>query len=305
MIHPADRAACYDNPRVDGAGADAENGCVRWTPGRSLFLFAMYAGTGYALGPAFSWSGVGVFLISSAATLCLGHSIGMHRLLIHRSFETTPAVRNVLLYLGTLVGMGGPWSMLRTHDVRDWAQRQPVCHDFFGHRRHWLRDAWWQMHCRLELARWPRIAIDAELRDLRWLAWLDRTGNLQQLPVALAMYALGGVSWVCWGVCARVTVGVTGHWLVGHIAHNRGIRHHHVRGAAVQGYNVPWCSLLTFGECWHNNHHAFPGSAKLSLMRGEWDPGWWVLQTLVRLRVARNPVLPDALPARVELERAA
>lgn len=54
-------------------------------------------------------------------------------------------------------------------------------------------------------------------------------------------------------------------------------------GAAVQGYNVRWFALLTMGESWHNNHHAFPMSAKLGLQQGQWDPGWWVIQGLVKI----------------------
>ena len=61
-----------------------------------------------------------------------------------------------------------------------------------------------------------------------------------------------------WGVCARVTAGVFGHWLIGHLAHNHGELVREIRGAAVQGRNVRFASLLTMGECWHNNHHAFP-----------------------------------------------
>jgi fatty-acid desaturase len=48
-----------------------------------------------------------------------------------------------------------------------------------------------------------------------------------------------------------------------------------VGDAAVQGRNIRFTSLLTVGESWHNDHHAFPGSARLGLFAGEWDPGWW------------------------------
>ena len=69
----------------------------------------------------------------------------------------------------------------------------------------------------------------------------------------------------------------------------------------MQGRNVPWVSLLTMGECWHNNHHAFPGSARLGLHPGEWDPGWWFLRGLERVGLASNFKLPQHLPYREEL----
>ncbi|HUQ53899.1 MAG TPA: hypothetical protein VM692_16850, partial [Gammaproteobacteria bacterium] len=74
-----------------------------------------------------------------------------------------------------------------------------------------------------------------------------------------------------------------------------------VQGAAVQGRNVRFVSLLTMGECWHNNHHAYPGSARLGLAPGEWDPGWWVLCALRRIGLVSGIRLPDDLPYRPEL----
>ena len=55
------------------------------------------------------------------------------------------------------------------------------------------------------------------------------------------------------------------------------------------------------GEAWHNNHHAFPGSARLGLGEGESDPGWWVLTVLARLGLVWNVKTPEALPHRPNL----
>ncbi len=123
----------------------------------------------------------------------------------------------------------------------------------------------------------------------------------QQFPWAVLFFWMGGWGYVFLGVCARVTAGVCGHWLIGYFAHNRGEKHHEVRGASVQGHNVRFVSLLTMGESWHNNHHAFPGSAKLGLYPGEWDPGWWVLRCLGYFGLVWNMQLPEHLPYRPEL----
>lgn len=125
---------------------------------------------------------------------------------------------------------------------------------------------------------------------------------LQQLPLALLLFAVGGVAWVIWGICARVAVSVTGHWLIGYFAHNHGQRDWHVEGAAVQGHNVRFTSLITMGESWHNNHHAYPGSAKLGILPGQPDPGWWVLCLLKRLNLAWNIRSPHDMPTRPELK---
>jgi stearoyl-CoA desaturase (delta-9 desaturase) len=107
--------------------------------------------------------------------------------------------------------------------------------------------------------------------------------------------------WLVWGIAVRVAASVTGHWLVGYFAHNRGPRSWHLEGAGVQGYNVPYCGLITMGEAWHNNHHAFPASARLGLQPGETDPGWWVLLGLARLGLVSNLKTPEMLPRRPNL----
>ena len=94
-----------------------------------------------------------------------------------------------------------------------------------------------------------------------------------------------------------------GHWIIGHLAHNHGEMSHVVRGAAVQGRNVRFASLLTMGECWHNNHHAFPDSARLGLLPGEWDPGWWALLALRRIGLVWALRLPEDLDTRPEVVR--
>ena len=119
--------------------------------------------------------------------------------------------------------------------------------------------------------------------------------------VALLFFAAGGWGFVFWGVCARVTAGVFGHWLVGYFAHNHGRIHHEVMGATVQGHNLPMLSLLTMGECWHNNHHAFPESARIGLEPGQTDPGWWVIRGLERLGWVYAVSLPREAAERDDL----
>ena len=292
-----------DVPTVTaGPGCSPEAGRVVWSPVKSAWWTLMAAGGVLALTRYASWSGLAVFLVGSALTLCLGHSLGMHRRLIHRSYACPRWMERLFIYLGALVGMAGPVGMVRTHDLRDWAQRQPHCHDYFAHRQTFWTDAWWQLHCDIRLDHPPRFETPPELAGDRVLMFLERSWMWQQLPLALLLGAAGGLGWVLWGVCLRVAVSLSGHWLVGHFAHRGGHRSWHVAGAGVQGHNVRGCGLITFGEGWHNNHHAFPGSARLGLYPGQADPGWWVLCALERLGWVRDITLPEALPPREELQ---
>jgi len=282
-------------------GSDPVRGRVLWAPAKSLWIGGMTLAA-LGLGPVyFSWSALALFVVTSAVTLCFGHSVGMHRRLIHGSFQCPLWLEYVCVYLGVLVGMAGPIGMIRIHDLRDWAQRQPECHGYFGHRASFWRDGWRQLHCDLVLDRPPRFRLEPRLARDPVYAVLEATWMWQQAPWVVLFFALGGPSWVVWGVCARVAVCVTGHWLVGHFAHRQGEQSWVVEGASVQGHNVTIAGLISMGESWHNNHHAFPGSARLGLHPGEVDLGWNLIQIFERLGLAWNIVTPEKLPYRAAL----
>ena len=281
--------------------AETLDGRVRFSPAKGAWFLGMAAaaivGGALTLTPA----ALALYAVSTAIVLLFGHSLGSHRKLIHDSFQCPRWLEYTLVYLGVQVGLAGPLGLLRQHELRDYAQRLPICHDYLRHGRPFWIDAWWQLVCELHLERPPRLVIEARIAGDRFYRFLERTWMAQHLPWALLFYAWGGWGFVFWGVCARVTTGVFGHWIIGFFAHNHGEMHHVVDGAAVQGRNVRFTSLLTMGECWHNNHHAFPGSARLGLAPHEWDPGWWVLSGFARLGWAWNLRLPADLAPRPEL----
>jgi stearoyl-CoA desaturase (delta-9 desaturase) len=288
--------------RVQGTDATSVvAGTVRYSPVKSLWFTAMAGAAVVGGALTFSWAALLLFIISTGTVLLLGHSLGSHRKLIHDSFQCPGWLERLLVYLGVQVGLAGPLGLLRQHELRDYAQRLDDCHDYLRHGRSFWKDAWWQIHCALDLERPPRIHIEERIATDRFYVMLERTWMLQQLPLAFGFYLWGGWSFVFWGVCARITAGIAGHWLIGYFAHNHGGMHFEVRGAAVQGRNIALTSLLTMGECWHNNHHAFPGSARLGLFPGEWDPGWWALVLLQRCGLVWGIRLPHHLAARREL----
>lgn len=292
---------CSVNSLRETPGCSPVAGKVRWDPIHSLWNGGMLAGAVLALFH-FSWSGLGVFLLMTGASLLLGHSVGFHRRLIHRSFDCPLWLEHFLVWVGTGVGMGGPFWMIRTHDLRDWAQRQTDCHDYLAHRQPMLIDAWWQMHCRLDLDHPPAFNLGAVDRD-RFYRFLEATWMAQQLPIALLLFAGGGWSWVLWGICVRVSASVTGHWFVGHLAHRRGPQSWLVNGAGVQAHDVPWAAIPTMGEAWHNNHHAFPGSARIGLYPGQSDWAYAFILLLERIGLASNIALPEHLARTKALTR--
>lgn len=293
-----DHGGCHDrckvNSLIETPGASPLEGVVRWDQAHSLWNGGMLAATLILAPILIDWSAVTVCLVLAGASLLLGHSVGLHRRLIHRSFDCPLWLERMLVWTGTAVGMSGPLWMIRTHDLRDWAQRQADCHDYLAHRRPMLVDAWWQLHCRLDLRNPPAFDFGRAGQD-PFYRFLEATWMAQQLPIAVPLYFCGGWAWVVWGVCARVSLSVTGHWFIGHLAHRRGPQTWLVKEAGVQAHDVPWAAIPTMGEAWHNNHHAYPGSARIGLYPGQSDWGFTLIQMLERLGLVWNVVLPGDL----------
>ncbi|WP_299618886.1 acyl-CoA desaturase [Pelagibius sp.] len=278
--------------------ADPVEGEVVWDPPRSLWNTGMFGAAIVAAPLTFEWGALGAFCVLASVTLCAGHSVGFHRRLIHRSFECPKWLERIMLWLGTAVGMGGPLWTIRYHDSRDWAQRQPDCHWYLRHELPVLVDGFYYLNFKLQLKNPPGFDPGPEISQDRYVAFLQRTWMLHQIPIAIVLYLLGGLPWVIWGVCVRVAACTTLHWAISYHAHTKGPQDWLVDGAVIQAYNVPWLAIPTMGESWHNNHHAFPNSARHGHYPGQIDLGWQFIRLLQWLGLAWNVKLPKNLPPR-------
>ena len=215
--------------------------------------------------------------LSAAVVLAVGHSAGFHRGVIHGAYRMGPRTERVLTYLAVLAGIGGPIGMLRMHNTRDGHQNRPAAPDYYTFAHSALRDAsYYLFH---EHTGAPAAIDPARERD-PFFRFLERTWRWQQLPWALALLLLGGWTWVVWGVGVRVAVCVLGHWLVNYAAHTRGYRRWRMLGSGEEGRNHLLWGALAMGEGWHNNHHAWPDSARFGIGWWELDPGFWVVCAL-------------------------
>jgi fatty-acid desaturase len=287
--------------RITPGTGDPNQGRVVWAPAKALWNGGMLIG-GLALAPWYTTtSAVLLFVISTYLTLLFGHSVGMHRRFIHRSFDCPKWLERCLIYVGVLVGMAGPYGILKIHDMRDWAQRLPTCHEYFAHTRSIWRDAFWQLACRFEFSEAPEFKIETEFACDPWYIWMERTWMFHQLPIAGVLFIVGGLPWVVWGVLLRVSVSVVGHWTITYYCHNPGRGRWRVEGAGVQACNIQRIGWVTMGECWHNNHHAFPESARMGLDANQPDPGYAVIRLLERLGLAWNVGNPRQTTSREDI----
>ena len=258
-------------------------GKVVWAPARSLWFLLMYVGAllgGYA---TFRLDALALCLVASAITLC-GYSVGIHRRLVHKSFQCHRWVETVLVYIGVLAGLGGPFSLVERHDIREWAQSSPRCHPYFTGRQNPIKDWLWATHCELQLHYPPLICCETDLTQSKFYQWLEQTWMFQQLPLAIAFYYCGGWSWVFWGIHVRISLCATLLWLSDYLACHLGQRSRHAQGAAIQLGNISALGLLSMGESWQNNHQnashlARFGGANFG-RRSQIDLGWQLIKLL-------------------------
>jgi len=112
------------------------------------------------------------------------------------------------------------------------------------------------------------------------------------------LLAIGGWSMVLWGIFLRVIFGLHATWLVNSATHMWGSRRFQTRDDSKNSW---WVALLTFGEGWHNNHHAHPVSARHGLVWYEFDISWITLKLFARVGLVRDlKVAKVAAPLPVE-----
>ncbi len=143
----------------------------------------------------------------------------------------------------------------------------------------------------------PDLYAEPFYRALQWMSLP------LQIALGLLLFALGGWPFVIWGIFVRLVLSYHSTWLVNSAAHMLGYR---TFRTGDQSTNCWWVALISFGEGWHNNHHAFPFSARHGLRWFEIDMTWWHVKLLAFLRLA-DSINPEqahaAAPARGSTER--
>jgi stearoyl-CoA desaturase (delta-9 desaturase) len=230
----------------------------------------------------------------------LGISVGFHRLFTHRSFEAARAVRFTLAVLGTMAMMGPiiRWvTNHRKHHTYTDEDGDPHSPHLTGHAG--LRGAvlgLWHAHVGwiFETDRSPRERYAPDLLADPLISFVDRTSALWVL-LGLALpfgagYALSGtvggaLTALLWGGPVRIFVVHHMTFAINSLCHFAGRRRFVTDD---ESRNVGWLAALTFGESWHNNHHAFPTSPFHGLRKRELDFGRLVIIGLERVGLAWN-----------------
>lgn len=257
-------------------------------------LATIHLGACAAFVPAlFSWSGLAVAFVLYYLTGGLGICLGYHRLLTHRSVRLAKPIEYVVATLGALAMQGGPIAWVATHRAHHKfsdTERDP--HDS---RRgfYWSHMAWLYARNPARLDRKDERRFCADLYAEPYYRFLETAAPWLQIALGLALFALGGWSWVIWGIFVRLVVTYHATWLVNSAAHLAGYRTYRAPGSD-RSTNNWFVALLAWGEGWHNNHYAFPFSARHGLGRFEIDVTWSTIALLAAVGLARDVRIPSA-----------
>ena len=241
----------------------------------------------------------------------LGITVGFHRLMSHKSFETYGWVRVFWMIVGAFSVEGSPlvWCAVHRrhhghsdqegdphsphlHGTTTWGMIKGLCYAQVG----WLFSGYWT---KPNLEKYvPDLLKDKVLVMADKFYYVFVLLSLI-LPAVLGFgieYATGGSPWFgallgfVWGGLVRIFVSHHITWSINSICHVFGRRHFHSNDHST---NNVLCGVLAMGEGWHNNHHAFPSSAKHGLLWYQFDMSWVVIRSMKALGLAWNVHLPS------------
>jgi stearoyl-CoA desaturase (delta-9 desaturase) len=278
---------------------------------RTLFFglppAALVAGGWMAWGGALYWHDLVVFAVTYVGT-GLGITVGFHRLFTHRSFKTSRALRALFAVLGSMAVEGPLIDWVATHRKHHRYSDHPgdPHSPHVGHAPGWRGELSGLGHAHLgwmlrgkDMANPRRYAPDLLADgDLRFISrtfplWVAAGLALAfGLGWALGGSVAGGLTGLLWGGAVRIFVLHHVTFSINSLCHAYGRRPFTTRD---QARNLAWLAAVTFGEAWHNNHHAFPTSARHGLSRWQIDPGAWLIGGLERCHLAWGVVRISAV----------
>lgn len=261
---------------------------LRFSWGPIIWMGSLHLLALLAFVPAwFSWSGVALCFLLHWLTGGIGICMTYHRLLTHRSFALRPRwLEYVLTVIGCCASEGGAIGWVADHrrhhansdDEND--THTPLEGFFWAHMGWFMYAQPGTEHTPEYYRKWaPDLYRDPIHR------FLERTHLIYPILLFVGLYAAGGMSWLVWGGFLRTIFVLHSTWLVNSASHVWGYRSHVTRDHST---NLWWVALLTYGEGWHNNHHAYQTSARHGLRWWEVDLTWVTIWMMKVCRIAYN-----------------
>jgi stearoyl-CoA desaturase (delta-9 desaturase) len=254
---------------------------VNWD---NLLVIALFHLAAVAALFMFSWQALVATAVLWYLSASLGVGMGFHRLLTHGGYKTPKWVEYGLTILGTLALEGGAINWVVTHRIHHAFTDAPG-------DPHTPRDGGWWAHIGWMLTgtsqahdEETKMRYAPDLMKDKVHVWLNKFYWLPLVALAVGLLVFGGWSFLMWGVFFRITFNLHATWLVNSATHMWGTRRFATHDDSTNNW---WVALLTFGEGWHNNHHAHPTAARHGLAWYEIDINWWGIRTMQFLGLAK------------------
>jgi stearoyl-CoA desaturase (delta-9 desaturase) len=256
-------------------------GHINWDTAVFMALFHLGAIAALFM---WNWKALVVTILLWWISASFGVGMGFHRLLTHRAYKVPKLLEYFITLCATLALESGAINWVVTHRIHH-------AHTDAPGDPHTPRDGGWWAHMgwilrgtaqRYEPEVLARYAPDL-VKD-RFHVWLNKWYWLPLVVLGAALLAFGGWAYLMWAVFFRVTFNLHATWLVNSATHMWGSRRFATRDDSKNNW---WVALLTFGEGWHNNHHAHPTAARHGLAWYEIDLNWWGIRTLQFLGLAK------------------
>ena len=260
----------------------------------------------YMLWPfGFGWVSLGLLLGMYVLT-GLGVTVGYHRLFTHKSFETGPIMTAIIGIAGSMAVEGpiiGWVADHRRHHQHSDQELDPHSPHTHGAGIWNILKGAWHAHMGWLITKGTKTDYYRYAPDLlrnRQIVWLSRTFPLWALLGLAIPTVLGGLitmSWtgallgLVWGGLVRIFLVHHITWSINSVCHIWGARDYE---CGDESRNNAICGILGFGEGWHNNHHAFPTSARHGLRWWQVDTSYWVILAMEKLGLARRIKVPSA-----------
>ncbi|WP_295620175.1 fatty acid desaturase [Chamaesiphon sp. GL140_3_metabinner_50] len=258
-----------------------------WTMIIALVIFHIGAICAFLPG-IFSWQAVGVAVLLHWITGGLGITLGWHRLLSHRSFQVPKWLEYFFALCGTLALQGGIIWWVGLHRHHHLHSDEDVDHHDSKKGFLWSHIRWMCFEIPAE-SDIPRFTKD--IANDPFYQFLNEYFFPLQVVLGVVLYAIGGWPFVFWGVFARLVIVYHCTWLVNSATHKFGYRNFETTDNST---NCWWVALTTYGEGWHNNHHAYQHSARHGMKWWEIDITWMTIQVLQFLGLATKVKLVEA-----------
>jgi len=237
----------------------------------------------------FNWKAFWLFVVMQWITGGLGICLCYHRLLTHRSFQIWKPLEYLFTFFSCLAWQNGPIKWVAVHRIHHARSDEPG-DPHSPNRGFWWAHMGWLFSFNEELDDYEQYkAFAPDLAKDPVHRFLNSTFGFYQIPVGILFYFLGGWPFVFWGIFLRIVFMWHATWLVNSAAHTWGYKTWAINDQSTNNW---WVALFTYGEGWHNNHHAFPRSAAHGLKWWEMDLTYLTIRFLSAAQLAWNIQLP-------------